>query len=44
MDDVEVCDGRPNYLDEHVDEFVDVVGRYCPWHARLVSVDDLREK
>jgi hypothetical protein len=38
----EVCDGWPSYVDEHLDEFVDVVGRFCPWNARLVEVRDLR--
>jgi hypothetical protein len=37
----EVCDGRPSYVEEHLDEFVDTVGRYCPWSARLVSVEVL---
>ena len=35
----EVCDGTPSYVEAHLDEFVDTVGRYCPWSARLVSVD-----
>jgi hypothetical protein len=25
----------------HLDEFIDTVGRYCPWSARLVSVEVL---
>jgi hypothetical protein len=37
----EVCDGTPSYVEEHLDEFVDTVGRYCPWSARLVDVQDL---
>ena len=36
---IEVCDGAPSYVEEHLDEFVDNVGRYCPWNARLVGVD-----
>jgi hypothetical protein len=32
---VEVCDGAPSYVDEHVDYFVEEVGRYCPWSARV---------
>ncbi len=39
---VEVCDGRPTYVEENVDEFVDTIGRYCPWSARLVEVQDFR--
>jgi hypothetical protein len=32
---VEVCDGTADYLDEHLDEWIADVGRYCPWGARL---------
>src|SRR5262245_24791264 len=38
----EVCDAEPAYVEEHVTEFVDVVGRYCPWSANLVSIQDYR--
>lgn len=36
------CDAAPNYVEANVDEFVDVVQRYCPWSAQLVSVEDFR--
>jgi hypothetical protein len=39
----EVCDGMPSYVEEHLDEFVDTIGRYCPWSARLVDVQVLSE-
>jgi hypothetical protein len=39
---VEVCDAEPDYVQENVDEFVNVVGRYCPWSATLVSLEDFR--
>jgi hypothetical protein len=39
---IEVCDGRPSYVDENIAEYVDVVGRYCPWGAKLVRVEDYR--
>ncbi len=38
---VEVCDGSPSYVQEELDEYLRV-GRYCPWGARLISVDDRR--
>jgi hypothetical protein len=38
----EVCDAEPSYVEENVAEFVDVVGRYCPWSANLVSIEDFR--
>jgi hypothetical protein len=38
----EVCDAAPNYVEDNVDEFVDVVQRYCPWSAELVAVEDFR--
>lgn len=37
---VEVCDARPTYVEENVDEFVDNVGRYCPWNAELVDLNN----
>jgi hypothetical protein len=37
---IEVCDGLPSYVEENVDEFVERVGRYCPWVARLVELRD----
>ena len=40
---IEVCDGLPSYVDEHTEEFINQVGRYCPWSAELVNVVDYRE-
>jgi hypothetical protein len=37
---IELCDGLPSYAEENVDEFVDRVGRYCPWAAELVELRD----
>ena len=39
---IEVCDGRPSYVSANLGEYVDVVGRYCPWGAKLVRLDDYR--
>jgi hypothetical protein len=39
---IEVCDGTPNYVELHIDEFVDVVKTYCPWAAKLVALHDYR--
>lgn len=39
---IEVCDGAPSFVEEEVDYFVDEVGRYCPWNAELVSLEDHR--
>jgi hypothetical protein len=33
---VEVCDGRPSYVEQHVDDYV-AIG-YCPWGARVVKI------
>ncbi|HMQ60414.1 MAG TPA: hypothetical protein PKE06_07090 [Flavilitoribacter sp.] len=32
---IELCDGNPQYVEDHLDEYVDVVGAYCPWSSRL---------
>jgi hypothetical protein len=37
---IEVCDGLPSYVEENVEEFVERVGRYCPWAAELVELRD----
>ncbi len=39
---IELCDGRPSLVEADIDTWVDVVGRFCPWGAELVSVEDLR--
>jgi hypothetical protein len=39
---IELCDGSPSYVDAHLSEYVDVIGRYCPWGAQLVRLDDYR--
>lgn len=31
---IEVCDGRPSYVEDHVADFPS----YCPWGARVVAV------
>lgn len=31
----EVCDGRPSFVEEELDYWVDTVGRFCPWGARV---------
>ncbi|MDX1395871.1 MAG: hypothetical protein R3195_15920 [Gemmatimonadota bacterium] len=38
---IEVCDGRPSLVDELLDDYL-LVGRFCPWGATLVGVDDRR--
>lgn len=38
---IEVCDGRPSLVDSLLDDYL-TVGRFCPWGAELVSVDDRR--
>jgi hypothetical protein len=39
---IEICDGEPSYVEEHLEEFIATVGSYCPWSAQLVAVEDLR--
>jgi hypothetical protein len=39
---IEGCDALPSYVEAHTAEFVDGIGRYCPWLATLVSLEDLR--
>lgn len=39
---IELCDGKPSFLEEDVEGWIETVGSYCPWSARLVSVRDFR--
>jgi hypothetical protein len=33
----EVCDASPSYVSDNVSYFVEEVGRYCPWGARVLE-------
>lgn len=33
---IELCDGRPSFIQERLDYWIDTVRTYCPWSARLV--------
>lgn len=39
---IELCDGRPSYVEQHVAEYVDTINRYCPWGAKVTAVADYR--
>ncbi len=32
---IELCDGSPQYVEDNLDEYIDVVGAYCPWGSRV---------
>lgn len=36
---IELCDGRPSYIDANLDDWIDQVGQWCPWGAEVVEVD-----
>jgi len=38
----EFCDGRPSFVEANLDQWLNDVGRYCPWNAELVELQDLR--
>ena len=33
---IELCDGRPSHLEEHLESWLAEVGSYCPWGGYLV--------
>lgn len=39
---IELCDGRPSHVEANIDYWVTQVGRFCPWSARLISIEDYR--
>jgi hypothetical protein len=38
---IEACDGRPSFVEEDLSYWLDL-GRYCPWSAELVELQDYR--
>lgn len=38
----EVCDATPSYVEANRRDFIRSVGRYCPWTAELVALQDFR--
>lgn len=34
---VEVCDGRPQMVEDDLDYWIDQVGYFCPWSSRVVG-------
>lgn len=39
---IELCDGCPFHIEEDKAYWLDTVGQYCPWTARVTAVDDRR--
>ena len=37
---IELCDGTPSYLEAHRDEWITSVRNYCPWGAKVISVQE----
>lgn len=37
---IEVCDGRPSFVEEDLDYWTDTVKRFCPWGARVMEEVD----
>jgi hypothetical protein len=36
---IEVCDGNASDIDDDLDYWLDTVGQYCPWDARVIAVE-----
>ena len=39
---IELCDGCPFHIEDDKPYWLDTVGQYCPWAARVIAVDDRR--
>jgi hypothetical protein len=39
---IELCDGRPSYVEANKDYWINTVGSFCPWSAIVTAVDDRR--
>jgi hypothetical protein len=34
---IELCDGRPSFIEDDLDYWLDTVGQFCPWGATVVE-------
>ena len=34
---IELCDGRPSMVEDDLGYWVDTVGSFCPWGAKVVE-------
>ena len=39
---IELCDGLPSHVEDKLGYWVDTVGRFCPWDARIIHIEDYR--
>jgi hypothetical protein len=39
---IEVCSGLPSHVENDIDYWVNTVGRFCPWSAEIVEIEDYR--
>ena len=39
---IELCDGRPSYIEENLCTWLEQVGSWCPWSARVIAITDFR--
>ena len=39
---MELCDGIPSHVEADLDYWVNAVGRFCPWNATIVQIEDFR--
>jgi len=39
---MELCDGIPSHVEADLNYWVDTVGRFCPWNATIVKIEDFR--
>ncbi|MBN1376002.1 MAG: hypothetical protein JXA01_07595 [Dehalococcoidia bacterium] len=39
---IELCDGTPSMVEENLDYWLESVGRFCPWSASIVEIQDFR--
>ena len=39
---IELCDGLPSHVEDNLDYWINTVGRFCPWGATIVHIEDYR--
>ena len=39
---MQLCDATPSHVEQHLNQWIEEVGRYCPWSATIVGAEDCR--
>ena len=39
---IEACSGLPSHVEDNLNYWINTLGRFCPWSAELIEIQDFR--